>query len=370
MDNREREDVERLQEPVEIPEIVWSRADEAFAQIKQTEGGETMIKRTKKKMGIAILAVAMAGTVTVSAAVAVKWNERVVQEIEADDRQQKALEDKGMVADEAEPAVSDGITVKNMQTIADNHYIYMWFEITNENPDITLSEDCLFENFTCIIEGDGGAEQQLMDGESFEQTDKENVYTCVYRGILGSPDGDTQIGQGKVKMTLSGIHEWKDKLREERICSEGEWELECDLNVGDTVRTIEPKQAIPGYDDVVVDRIELSPISCTVYYADWAGRTENVTTDLGDGTTGESTLLQDPPYLVGFQMADGSMLTYVNDGPGMAGMVEGSDQYFESDGFLKVVDAQAITGLVYLKEGVRLSGEELPDESMLTTLDF
>lgn len=346
MEYREKDYLDNLKRKVEVPDIVWKKTEEALEQIqKQGKKKRTVFSRCRWTAGraaaAAVAATLVLGTVTVGAMSLAGWHQNVADELEASEEQQTKLSGEGMVTDGTASAADNGITVESIQTIADSRYIYFWFKVINENPKIELTQNDTFRDFAIQVEGqDAGFG---ISGGSFEDTGEEGVYLCSY---YGSFERGMEPGSIRVKADFNGISAYDNHLQETKTC-QGTWNLEWDVQVGAAARNIEVKKEVPGYEPVTLDRLELSPISCTAYFEAWEGDAEEET-----------------PVLAGFRMRDGSIVTDFRGGPGMSSEENGI--FKSSEGFAKVVDTDDITGIFFIREDYADTGErELTESDMV-----
>lgn len=127
--------IEKLQEHIEVPEIVRVKADRTLEEIKLNAKQEKKVlrpvfKKKKVKAASILLAGMLAfGTVTVGAAAIYQWNQRAAQQMQADESQQKKLMEEGMATGLCTSDENAGVTVEAVQTISDYRYIYIWFQI-------------------------------------------------------------------------------------------------------------------------------------------------------------------------------------------------------------------------------------------------
>lgn len=155
----------------------------------------------------------------------------------------------------------------------------------------------------------------------------------------------------KIKVSFKNLVGFDENL-DKHILLEGNWNLEWTLQASDKISEIALDKEIKGYDNVVLEKINLTPVSATLYFPDWKDRMEEVKVTDEDGKETTRKMRQEPPALVGLLMKDGTVITDFKGGPGMAGLDEDGDgtTYIQSDGFSRVVDVENVSSLLFLKK--------------------
>lgn len=135
---REKEIIQTLKKKVEIPEMVQSKADDAFAKIKS----DTRLQKTahfahykKRKLigksgaAVALIAILAAGTFTVAAATNFLWSNALLTDMDISEEQKTALEQNDTLDFINQTATNAGVTITVEQTVADDCFAYIAFKI-------------------------------------------------------------------------------------------------------------------------------------------------------------------------------------------------------------------------------------------------
>ena len=160
-----KEEKDILNRDVEIPEVVFRKADAALNQIRANTGSTKATRKVTRIQGrihhvqaaaVACAVLIGAGGITATAAVIHHlWSRGMQANIQATEEQQKNLTDQGMVTqfDQAYTSAnsdltgmevtSEGITVKPMEMIADGHFVHLSFQV--EGYDLPDGEEPFFE---------------------------------------------------------------------------------------------------------------------------------------------------------------------------------------------------------------------------------
>ena len=368
---RQEHIIKILQEPVDIPDIVQERAQEAFAAIHQETQRQNRPevpagrRKSKKRLWLAAAAAAaLVGTVSVGAAVYQRWWSKGLEEtLHASEEQMQEMDGNGVSSAINQAVTDQGVTITAVQSIVDNYYAHLAFKV--EGFDLPEGAEPAIENIEVTVDGE----------------DKINWSGGFYNGIVRGTDGKNVYGNGNplaytedgrliekyiqedgslefnlilnhyklekgflldkpihVKFSNLGIYEKKTDFTP---ITEGVWEFEWTLQGSDKMR--ECKMDIPlGESGAILKEVEISPISM------------RAVTEIPDGKYliyGSAEKGVRPPCLNGVIMKDGTV--YVDLYPGMGGsegMPEGSGQHIVECALDRILDVNQVESLLFTKE--------------------
>ena len=200
-----KEEKDILNRDVEIPEVVFRKADAALNQIRANTGTTKATRKVTRFPGgfrhaqaaaVACAVLVGAGGITATAAVVHHlWSRGMQANIQATEEQQKNLTDQGMVTqfDQAYTSAnsdltgmevtSEGITVKPMEMIADGHFVHLSFQV--EGYDLPDGEEPFFETVKIYTGDEETAEDSFV-----------NMNGSFYNGIICDENGNPVYEDG------------------------------------------------------------------------------------------------------------------------------------------------------------------------------
>lgn len=391
--------IKTLREDVEIPDMVQKKADAAFASIyrdaenrkkgraaaeTKEERKRTLHRHTGKKIWIAIAAALLAiGTIS-AAADYIKRSKSLTEGMGVTDEQQVQMEEEHLSELVNQSCTFKGITVTALQSITDNYYTHIAFQVEGYKTEPGVQPD--FGTVAVTIDGN--------DGWSGEAADEYfNFSGGFYNGLVPGEDGrivnadgspvqtDTQgniienyvmeDGSMEYQITLSNTHkkgffinkpihvELRDLGTVSRASYEtvvdGIWTFDWTLSGSPQMRECEMNVPL-GDSGATVIRAEISPISLGVEY-EFPRQEVTETIWNQDGQEEEAVFDKEPPRLMGVRMKDGTMYPYIYLGPGSSGyMGESVSRYRTVFAIDRILDVNQVQGLLFAKENADGTG--------------
>lgn len=211
-------------------------------------------KRISRRFILVAAIVILLSTAVVAATL--NWDEGLVNLLHPTEKQQEEL--LGSINTPLVSAEENGLKVEVKQTLADNHGIYVLYELTA--PDwIELNDDMCFNTSLLKVkaaEGVGGTGEKIIAQSANKRT--ALIYHSAHSG---------NIENQNLALTLGNFGYWQsneDYSHNEFITLvEGEWNLEWMLNYVDTTKTIavNKKVDVNGTNDNTITTIDISPMS-------------------------------------------------------------------------------------------------------------
>ena len=214
-----KEEKDILNRDVEIPEVVFRKADAALNQIRTNTGSTKATRKVTRIQGrihhvqaaaVACAVLIGAGGITATAAVIHHlWSRGMQANIQATEEQQKNLTDQGMVTqfDQAYTSAnsdltgmevtSEGITVKPMEMIADGHFVHLSFQV--EGYDLPDGEEPFFETVKVYTGDEETAEDSFV-----------NMNGSFYNGIICDENGNPMLNANGKKILKSSYSVLQD----------------------------------------------------------------------------------------------------------------------------------------------------------------
>lgn len=381
MSEERRTLLERLEQEVTVPEIVRKKADMAFETIRsgQAERGGSRYRNERensprhsgakrRKTGRRILIAAAAavlatGVVSVGAATYLRWSGGFSERLQISEEQQKVLETTGMAVSYEDQTVTDqGITVSLKQSIVDNYFAYLVFEV--EGYQVEPNVQPAFEHLTVSldgedsVEGKGGIQSYTADGN-------------FYNGLIFGPEGIRVNADGSPREQDENGNEITNYMMDDQTLEywlildargnkgyfldkplhvelenigtvaeadyfpdrEGDWSFDFTLTGSDEMRTLDLEAPI-GDTGMTMTHVELSPVSA---YIEYLCPEQNGFDLVGD-------------VFPGIKMKDGTLYPSLWLEPSVRGAVsEGSDTWRYSFSFDRILDPDQIEAVIFRK---------------------
>lgn len=373
--------IQILREDVVIPDVVLKKANDAFELIRAEEK-QNMVKRDidtgkekrRAKMNIKRIIILVAAAAlalgTVGFAYYVKWARGFENELHVSEEiKTQAVETK--LADFPEQSVTcGGVTVTAKQSIVDNYYAYLSFEVKGYNlpegaePGFDVVDAVVDGEFTTfsasfydgIVAGEDG-KPVYEDGTPL-QSDEEGDLTMGYKAEDGTMEyhinlaSDNEEGyflNKPIHVVLKNLGTYPGKAGAVETAVEGEWVFDWTLQGSSEIYKADCNEAL-GDTGVYVTGAEISPISIKAIYdaPRWTIAEPAVNETTGEVFTHEAFV--EPPALAGVKMKDGTLYPYMYYGPGLSGYVDESGNcYVEMFAIDRILDVNQVEALLFRK---------------------
>ena len=358
-----------LQEDVELPEVVLSKANHALEMIRQEEtenmaadnqkNSKKNTRRIKSQVAAAAAVCVLAvGGVSAVAAIHHNWGRGMSGNIQATDTEQQKLTDDGVAVVypekeeyEALKVTNNGVTIVPDTVIVDAQFAYLSFTISGYNlpegeepgfEDVNITSDDMginmsggmYDGIVCNEEGAPVYE----DGSELKFTDSGGIVNHYYdeNGNLEyfiqahiAEAGDTMLGK-TVKVdfkNLGSLHkaEFTDGV-------EGDWNFEITLPSVSSAKEFDVNKAIDG-TSFTLTKLEISPVSLNATY----------TTDNAPEANQDDLGV---PCVKGVVLKDGSRLPYLTDGGSIGYTDDSKTEAYNILGYDWVIDVDNVKALI------------------------
>ena len=363
-----------LQEDVELPEVVLSKANHALEMIRQEEtenmaadnqkNSKKNTRRIKSQVAAAAAVCVLAvGGVSAVAAIHHNWGRGMSGNIQATDTEQQKLTDDGVAVVypekeeyEALKVTNNGVTIVPDTVIVDAQFAYLSFTISGYNlpegeepgfEDVNITSDDMginmsggmYDGIVCNEEGAPVYE----DGSELKFTDSGDIVNHYYdeNGNLEyfiqahiAEAGDTMLGKtGKVDFkNLGSLYktEFTDGV-------EGDWNFEITLPSVSSAKEFDVNKAIDG-TSFTLTKLEISPVSLNATY----------TTDNAPEANQDDLGV---PCVKGVVLKDGSRLPYLTDGGSIGYTDDSKTEAYNILGYDRVIDVDNVKALIISPTG-------------------
>ena len=363
-----------LQEDVELPEVVLSKANHALEMIRQEEtenmaadnqkNSKKNTRRIKSQVAAAAaVCVLAAGGVSAVAAIHHNWGRGMSGNIQATDTEQQKLTDDGVavVYPEKEEyenlkVTNNGVTIAPNTVIVDAQFAYLSFTISGYNlnegeepgfEDVNMTSDDMeinmfggmYDGIVCNEEGapvyEDGSELQFTDsGDIVSHYYDENGNLEYFIQAHIAEAGDTMLGK-TVKVDFKNLGtlyktEFTDGV-------EGDWNFEITLPSVSSAREFDVNKAIDG-TSFTLTKLEISPVSLNATY----------TTDNAPEANQDDLGV---PCVKGVVLKDGSRLPYLTDGGSIGYTDDSKTEAYNVFGYDRVIDVDNVKALIISPTG-------------------
>lgn len=363
-----------LQEDVELPEVVLSKANHALEMIRQEEtenmaadnqkNSKKNTRRIKSQVAAAAaVCVLAAGGVSAVAAIHHNWGRGMSGNIQATDTEQQKLTDDGVavVYPEKEEyenlkVTNNGVTIAPNTVIVDAQFAYLSFTISGYNlnegeepgfEDVNMTSDDMeinmfggmYDGIVCNEEGapvyEDGSELQFTDsGDIVSHYYDENGNLEYFIQAHIAEVGDTMLGK-TVKVDFKNLGtlyktEFTDGV-------EGDWNFEITLPSVSSAREFDVNKAIDG-TSFTLTKLEISPVSLNATY----------TTDNAPEANQDDLGV---PCVKGVVLKDGSRLPYLTDGGSIGYTDDSKTEAYNILGYDRVIDVDNVKALIISPTG-------------------
>jgi|GEM_PF-1868851 hypothetical protein len=212
----------------------------------------------KTKVLLIAAAVIVLGGITANAAGLFKWDSRVAEEFNADEKQQDYLALKGLTEQKDVSATDNGLTIKLIQTVQDKNYIYIALDITT--PEHIMIDNSNRFDSTHIqfggISGGYGYSSSFLNKSRDDKPVNNKMYIVHIQ-----KDPKTDVNGRDIILTF------KNLVTNKKTVLEGEWVLSWTMHFNDSTRDYDLSQVynMAGYE-VLIKKVEITPLSITVYF--------------------------------------------------------------------------------------------------------
>ena len=363
-----------LQEDVELPEVVLSKANHALEMIRQEEtenmaadnqkNSKKNTRRIKSQVAAAAaVCVLAAGGVSAVAAIHHNWGRGMSGNIQATDTEQQKLTDDGVavVYPEKEEyenlkVTNNGVTIAPDTVIVDAQFAYLSFTISGYNlpegdepgfEEVNMTSDDMeinmfggmYDGIVCNEEGapvyEDGSELQFTDsGDIVSHYYDENGNLEYFIQAHIAEAGDTMLGK-TVKVDFKNLGtlyktEFTDGV-------EGDWNFEITLPSVSSAKEFDVNKAIDG-TSFTLTKLEISPVSLNATY----------TTDNAPEANQDDLGV---PCVKGVVLKDGSRLPYLTDGGSIGYTDDSKTEAYNILGYDRVIDVDNVKALIISPTG-------------------
>ena len=363
-----------LQEDVELPEVVLSKANHALEMIRQEEtenmaadnqkNSKKNTRRIKSQVAAAAaVCVLAAGGVSAVAAIHHNWGRGMSGNIQATDTEQQKLTDDGVAVVYPEKEeyenlkiTNNGVTIAPNTVIVDAQFSYLSFTISGYNlnegeepgfEDVNMTSDDMeinmfggmYDGIVCNEEGapvyEDGSELQFTDsGDIVSHYYDENGNLEYFIQAHIAEAGDTMLGK-TVKVDFKNLGtlyktEFTDGV-------EGDWNFEITLPSVSSAREFDVNKAIDG-TSFTLTKLEISPVSLNATY----------TTDNAPEANQDDLGV---PCVKGVVLKDGSRLPYLTDGGSIGYTDDSKTEAYNVFGYDRVIDVDNVKALIISPTG-------------------
>lgn len=363
-----------LQEDVELPEVVLSKANHALEMIRQEEtenmaadnqkNSKKNTRRIKSQVAAAAAVCVLAvGGVSAVAAIHHNWGRGMSGNIQATDTEQQKLTDDGVAVVypekeeyEALKVTNNGVTIVPDTVIVDAQFAYLSFTISGYNlpegeepgfEDVNITSDDMGINmsggmYDGIVSNEEGA-PVYEDGSELQFTDSGDIVSHYYdeNGNLEyfiqahiAEAGDTMLGK-TVKVDFKNLGSLYKTEFTDGV--EGDWNFEITLPSVSSAREFDVNKAIDG-TSFTLTKLEISPVSLNATY----------TTDNAPEANQDDLGV---PCVKGVVLKDGSRLPYLTDGGSIGYTDDSKTEAYNILGYDRVIDVDNVKALIISPTG-------------------
>lgn len=363
-----------LQEDVELPEVVLSKANHALEMIRQEEtenmaadnqkNSKKNTRRIKSQVAAAAaVCVLAAGGVSAVAAIHHNWGRGMSGNIQATDTEQQKLTDDGVAVVYPEKEeyenlkiTNNGVTIAPNTVIVDAQFAYLSFTISGYNlnegeepgfEDVNMTSDDMeinmyggmYDGIVCNEEGapvyEDGSELQFTDsGDIVSHYYDENGNLEYFIQAHIAEAGDTMLGK-TVKVDFKNLGSLYKTEFTDGV--EGDWNFEITLPSVSSAKEFDVNKAIDG-TSFTLTKLEISPVSLNATY----------TTDNAPEANQDDLGV---PCVKGVVLKDGSRIPYLTDGGSIGYTDDSKTEAYNILGYDRVIDVDNVKALIISPTG-------------------
>lgn len=320
-----------------VPEGFHNRVEETLNQISQEKTSRNF---SKKALCVLIAAIVLAlGGITAIASGLFTWDDKMIELFGADKEQQQKLIEKGVTQKENVFAIDNGLTIKLVQTLQDKKYMYILLEVTAPQ-NIKLSGDNLFEDMGIDLSGG-----RISCSGGFIAGSDSSVSNKGYFQYWINKKSHTDMNNTDINLHFKNLQYNTGKLNMKTIL-EGEWNLSWKSVFKDSTQYFDLNKRfnLSGYD-VLVKKVELSPLSMTIYFD---GK-DLKSMEKAEGVKLDKLDMLEPINFKGIKNKDGNKINIIS-GQGEGGFEQATGDYMVSLSFDKLIDTENVEGLLFGNE--------------------
>lgn len=365
---RERMPIDQLRRDIDIPDIVWERANLAFQQI-QAEGAQMTRKEERKQnrsvkyererrgngrwkaAWIPVAAVLVLGS-SVCAAAYMQWSRGLEKELQATEQQKQMLEEQQITTPLHDSVTEKGITVTALQTIVDSRFAYLAFRVEGYDVEEGMEPDFEYRN----IEVGGNRDCDLLMGHFFDDGNGNMEYTM----LLANCDEPGYFVGKPIHLELCNLGTVHKAAFTPDI--DATWTFDFILQGSDKVRECRLSEML-GDSGATVVEAQISPISLYVAY-DMPLQMQAIDGVDENGQPIQSTTFVEAPHLTGVRLKDGTLLDGITTGGGSEGYMSDDTNLYEAVFATgSIIDPEQVDALLFIKS--QPEGEaELTEENL------
>lgn len=291
---------------------------------------------SKRLIPVFALTMFLLSSVTVFAAI--KWNDRAVDHFTANEKIQHNLSEEGYSRQDLQSVMDNTITVTLKQTIQDENLIYLLFDITTDNIELSENNSLSYDmkvngssNFyTSISSGfvDRFTETKVSNSREYEIWIQKNMSYDFSNAVLNC--------------NFNALQEITDKGGTVVDLARGQWDFNINLKVKDSITMDLNKIVSIDGCNVLVRRLKISPLSYTLICSGQdvkaLQKANNIDLNKLDSTY--------PLIISGIKYEDGSIIHQM-DGLMSEGFDSKSGDYIAIGRFSNAIDVEQIQSILF-----------------------
>lgn len=323
------------QEFPNVPAQFHNRVENTLDKIETV----TNMKLSRKRIAIfAFVAVLAFGSITVMAAGAFQWNQKLAQIFGVDKPQQNNLVEKGATYQNSTSITDNGLTISLVQVLQDKSRIYILFEVTAQK-DIKISDKNLFEVSSIDV---SGKEFNVTADHGFLSLVDEPEITNkrYYRYMINKKYNEADLNGKDITVHFKNLQVESGKLNMNTIL-EGDWALTWKMSYQDSTKYLDlNKISNLSGNDVLVKRVEISPLGMTVYLDG-----QDVKAIIEKRGLGKADNLNELEFK-GVRYKDGAVLPIIGNGGG-EWLNKDTGEYELTVSFDKIINVENVKELLF-----------------------
>lgn len=380
--------IEQLKKEVDIPEIVKNRADETFNKIKNENSeviqmpNKKLFRRMNKAAACAVIGILTCGVISVGATAYYKWNKGLEEYYQVKEEDKTKIEESGLADFPDLSVTNQGVTVTLEESIVDNYYAYVTLKVEGYDvpegmqPEFDICEYTIgdYEATGCgmgfydgTIMGEDGKGKMAdgseipVDENGISKTDYTMEDGSLSYHLVFSSDGEKgYFFDQPIHLELRNLGYYGDK-ESVTVGVEGTWSFDWTLTGSDETRVVNCDEAL-GESGASLIYAEVSPISiCAKLDFPY-----QETVEMGEDENGnpiEHKTYENPPYLTGVKLKDGTMYTRLMGG-GMSGYPEDNETFLYLYQTNRILNPEEVESLLFIKSAPEGEGGILTEENL------
>ncbi len=222
---------------------------------------ERRIYNVSKKKYAVLIAGAIMMFSSITALAAIKWHQRAIDNFGANELMQEKLSNEGYSEQNVQSISDNGVTVTLEQTIQDDNLIYILFNVTADNMEITgdnaMNLKMSFSN---------GENPYISISNGFvDESEQPAVNNSKEYEIWIQKSADYNYNDVNLTCKFNSLQKYEGKAGPTKDLVTGQWAFKIDLSASASVEyNIDKTVTIDGCD-IKINRLKLSPISYTLF---------------------------------------------------------------------------------------------------------